>query len=529
MNLRPTSVPPMGSPPVPPADGLALPPEVTQQLGSGRAVVVLVRGPSGSGKSAIAARVAEGWPSAVVWASTRGSSLHLQMRAESASSETYIDLSLAASIRDGTTESFVEARDALMHWFDGPPGGDARRSLPKELAQALPAPGNPGNTLLVMDTWDGFLDRYLDLGDPSGGPGLRPGRLERQMYGLLRSLGLSLVLVSDKGDSATSDVLADVVFVTAMAEFEERLVRILSLPKVRGSPLGETVYPYTLAEGKFRYIPRLSSGEDVFAVGAEPDPRPSDHSEVWVGSSDCRRAFGPLLTGQVSLFESDPGVPPEALRLLTGGAALSTLMNGGNLLLVIPPDTHVDRVLDGIEMGLRPGEKLQDRLRILTANVPEGLEPGRKGVFVTVGSTSGPDVGFLAVREDRVAPTQALFPETTRFLRTPSRSGTPNLAIVSLDALEAAAASFGRSYPPGILSGLLKQDVNGVAAHTIVTGRSDDPLILGLRGICVPHVRLLERQGRVFVLGVRPWTPAHVLLPSTRPQEGRPYELILMS
>ena len=534
MTPNPAFILPMVAPkapaPEPPAPTISpLPPEVERVLESGGAAVVLIRGPSGSGKSAIAARIAERWPSAVVWASTRGMPREARHASREPVSETLVDLSLAGSIRDGTLEQFFVARDALLHWFEAGVPAVVRDSLPKTLAEALPPGEHTKGALLVLDTWDGFVDRYLDLGDGSGSLALRPGRLERQLFGLLRSLDLSLVLVSERGASDAADQFADLVFVTDVAEFEERLVRIVSLPKVRGQPVAEAVYPYTLADGRFSYVPRLTSGEDPLAVGAEPDPNAGDHRAVWPGSAAFHEAFGPLLAGQISIFESDPSVPSWALRLLTGGAALPTLLNGGNILLVVPPDVDLDRVLVGFQLGMGPEEKLASRVRILSATNPGTVDPAFRSVFVSSAGPSGTDLGFIAVRDERSPSMLPLFPETTQFLRSPSRSGAANLGIVTLDGLAAAALSFGRSYSAEMLPGLLKQDVNGAPAHLMVSARSDDPLLAPLRAIGSPYLRILERQGRVFVLGVRPWTPAYVLLPASRPEDGRPYDLIRMS
>jgi hypothetical protein len=50
-----------------------------------------------------------------------------------------------------------------------------------------------------------------------------------------------------------------------------------------------------------------------------------------------------------------------------------------------------------------------------------------------------------------------------------------------------------------------------------------------LRDTAVPYLRVIERQGRIFVMGIRPWTGAYVLQPGP-PVDGPPrYELVRMS
>lgn len=513
----------------PPSAAAAMPPEVERVLARPEPVVVLVRGPSGTGKSAIASRIAERWPGPTVWASTRIAPGAFLREHPPKADTRVLDLSLTGAVREGAREQYFVARDALLHWFESGAPAEVHESLPKALADALPHEPDGSGRLLVVDSWDGLVDRYLDLSDSAGSPALRPGRVERLLYALLRGLDLSLVLVSEAGDSEGSDNLADVVFVTGVAEFEERLVRILSLPKVRGQPVGEAVYPYTLAGGRFSYIPRLEPGTDLLDSIAEPDPAPTTKGRLWSGSSGFDQAFGRLVAGEVSVYESDPNVPQDALRLITSSAALSTMVAGGNLLLVIPPDVDLSRMLSGFDAIVRPGEAIESRLRVLTAGAVGGLPSEFKRIFVTPQEVGSADFGFIAVREDRALRTQPMFPETTRFLRTAGPEGAPNLAIVSLDGLAAAAASFGREYQPEVLPALFKQDVMGASAHMMVLARSNDPLLPPLRAIGNPYVRVLERQGRVFLFGVRPWTPAHVLLPPTSSKDPWPYELIRMS
>ena len=510
-----------------PAARSRIPPELEALLAKGEGLVTLLRGPSGSGKTAIAAELAARWPGPVIWATTR-TALSDKPVPEEAARFVRVDLSLTSSIRDGSTEDLFAARDALLHWFEPGTSGDPRDSFPRGLAEVLPDHPTKPSTLLAIDSWDGLLDRYLDLTDPSGGNALRPGRLERTLLSLLHAMGVSLLMVSERGGSDLSDPLADVVLVTAVAEFEERLVRIFALPKVRGRPVTEPVYPYTLSEGRFTFVPRLSAESQSLAIGAEPDPDPTDHSSVWPGSRAFVDAFGRLPVGELSLLELDPTVPPEASRLLTAGAALPTLLGGGNLLLVVPPDVDLERMVEGFR-ALAPDAELARRVRILSAREPPLVEAPLRPIFIAARDPGQRTTGFIAIRDEASLLMQPVFPETSRLLRASSSNGAANLAVVMLEGLESAGVAYGRPYAPETVAGLLRQDVIGAPAHIVVISRSDDPLIPGLRGVANPYLRILERQGRVFIVGVRPWTPAFVLIPRADALEGPLYELLRMS
>jgi hypothetical protein len=522
--------------PVPPtgatrAAELPIPPELQRFLAVPGPRLVFVRGPEGTGKTAIAFRILREWGGAGVWVSTRGGDGvdPTMVRPDAGPRGGRIDLSWAGTLSQGGHEHLQAARDALGGYYRGrgavPPSDDW---LPTPLAESLRALPKGTPPTLAIDSWEGFVNRFLDMPGSPPGEVLRSGRVDRLLLGLMVARGTRLVAVSEYGEADILESMADAVLVTAAGELEDRLVRIFSLTKLHGFSVEETVYPYTLDGGRFQYIPRLPSNPAYDAVGAEPDPHPEDPNSLWPGSSAFANAFGRMEAGAVSILETDPTVPIAALRLLTGGVVLPALARGGRLLLALTPELGPERLYRAMRNGLTD-EQLYQQVRLISASAPDDLPEGARRLLVPI-QPPADDTGFVAVPSARVDRfLEPLFPESTRFLQTRNSPGAPNLAVVPIDGLQSAARIVGLQYTPDTFAAIVHQDAANRAAHVMVLGRSGDPLLEAIRSGAQPHLRVVQRQGRLFVFGIRPWTPSFALQPTPHPERGRPYDLIRIS
>jgi hypothetical protein len=512
-------------------EDLPIPPELDRFLSVPGPRLVFVRGPEGTGKAAIAARILQRWGGSAVWVGTRGGDYRdpAPGASDPATSVTQVDLSWAGTLTQGTHADLMAARDALGGYYRGrgevPPSDDWLPPILAAPLRDLPA-GTPPT--LAIDSWEGFVNRYLDL--PGGPPGevLRSGRVERLLLGLMVARGTRLVAVSEYGDSDILESMADAVLVTAAAELEDRLVRIFSMTKLRGFPVEETVYPYTLDEGRFQFIPRHSTNPAFEAVGAERDPTPNEIDSLWPGSAAFAAAFGRLQVGTVSILESDPSVPEDILRLISAAVFLPVLARGGRVLITLPVDLPPEQLYRALR-ATRTDEELVQQLRLISPAATVNLPSAARRLLIPLQSTAD-DSGFIAVpqaRRDR--PIEPMFPESTRFLQNRNAPVSPNLAIVPIEALQAAARTVGLQYTPEAFAAIVHEDVATRAAHVLVLARAGDPLLESVRSGAQPYLRLVQRQGRLFVFGVRPWTPMYALQPTAHPERGRPFDLIRIS
>ncbi|MCI4328166.1 MAG: hypothetical protein L3J86_01155, partial [Thermoplasmata archaeon] len=446
---------------------------------------------------------------------------------ESPGGVTHVDLSWQTTLTRNEVPSFVAARDALLDRFEGRGSGEPDAWLPSPLVEALRGIPHPEAPVIALDSWEGFVDRYLDLaGGPAGGL-VRPGRIERLLLSLLLGRGARVILVSEREASDALDYIADSVLVTATAEFEDRLVRIFSISKLRGFAIEETVYPYTLADGRFTFVPRLPPNPLFLAVGSDPDPTPKHAEGLWPGSQSFADAFGRLALGGLSVFEIDPTVSMEVPRLITGAAVITNLALGGRVLLALNADIPVEPLYHAMRTNYSE-EQLYRQIRFLSPSANPGMPERIRNLLIPLDVRSEGS-GFVAVTDDRARYVEPLFPESSRFLQEPMANGAPGLAVLPVDALQTAARTIGLQYTPDALAAILHQDVAGFAAHAMIIGRTGDPILDPLRVSGLPYIRVLERQGRVFMFGQRPWTSAFILQPTPNPQLGRPYDLFRMS
>jgi hypothetical protein len=147
-----------------------------------------------------------------------------------------------------------------------------------------------------------------------------------------------------------------------------------------------------------------------------------------------------------------------------------------------------------------------------------------------------PDSPFLSTSPDQTeaggSPLDSpipRFPALVQFLN--ETAGTRfSTEIAFVDGLVAAAREIGSGYTPQSLASVIQHDLLAPKIHVVIVGRDDDPLTRPFPGTAATHVRLVQRQGRYFMRGIRPWTGNFVLMPPG-PKDSRlaPYQLAPVS
>lgn len=116
-------------------------------------------------------------------------------------------------------------------------------------------------------------------------------------------------------------------------------------------------------------------------------------------------------------------------------------------------------------------------------------------------------------------------PEAARFLRENSDAKRAKLGVVSITGLRAINSLVPGTYPPEALPGLAVAYLHQSPVHEIWVGSEEDPLTQSLRTMANTRLRLVSREGRVFVHGIIPRTPSLVL---TEGDDRSPYHLLLI-
>ena len=365
-------------------------------------------------------------------------------------------------------------------------------------------------TLLVLDSWDALNERILPPPAHPESP-LAPAGLERQLLRLVRKAAAHLVLVLETQAPDYRDYVADMVLETSQSLVEDRLERWVRVLKVRGQAIRSPRYPYTLFEGHFRSFEPSPLGAVIDPPRFEEPPRRTE-GDIWPGHSDFAGAFGGLPLGRYSSLEYDPDVPEYAVRLLNIPIAAYALRHDGKVLYVPSLSTLAGDVIRTYQ-SVTPQTPLVRNLLVITPDFARMTPVGTPAEAVPESpSLSGPD----RVLGDGWA---------DRFLQDGTSPSRPGLGFVHVGTLRVLGSLTGTLPTPESFPQTVQRSLHGRCIHLVFYGLSGDPLMGSLSGLAARHLELVNRAGRIFLRGVRPSTPNHVLVPDGE-REYRLYPVV---
>jgi hypothetical protein len=389
--------------------------------------------------------------------------------------------------------------------------------LPPALRQLWLTLDRSAPTLVAIDSWDGLVEAYL--GADTLPTSAHPAReeIERILVDLMSGGGARLVLLLERDEPSQLDYLCDgVVVLRRGTDDAGRLERWLLVEKLRGTECRDRHYPFTLLGARFESFPEGPDGLRRLRVGADPEPEPAP-GNAWPGSRAYADVFGRLPLGHATMVELGPSVPNETAWLLAAPAVVHALRQGGRALLFPALAAAVPELRRRLEEAASP-EAVRDRLRI-PGMLPEAMpEAQPQDGFIR-------SPGWAAERglDDRVR-----FRFAIDFERTPTASGTPNLAVGFLNRMHdlfdpAVAGSVAQAVPL-----LFDRLLSDAPVHLFLLFTRGEPLAPLVTAQARTHLLLEARSGHTFVAGVRPWTRYYALLPrNERPDPERaPYGLV---
>jgi KaiC/GvpD/RAD55 family RecA-like ATPase len=489
---------------------LDLPREVYEFLRKPGPQSMVLRGPPGTGKTTLALALLENFPGRKILISTRVSHAELVREfpwIESGGEITAVDgeeieqsLPEVARVFEGIGRVVVDAQNEPIVrglWLPSPVKKAVERLVTGEPA------------LVVIDSWDALIERYL--GSRMGAPAPTPDRaeLERMVLDLLVRGSVSLVLVLERAEPTVLDYLVNAVLETGWEVVDSRPERWLRLVKLRGVRVDSPLYPFSLEGGRFNCITSVDTTNAAGHGRFQPEPNAVAET-LWPGSVDYANAFGRLLRHRLTLATRETTVPDYATRLLISPAVAHTLARGGRVAEVLPPGTLPQEVYASYADVL-PLKEFVRQVRFLSAvpapDLAEELQP-------TV----------LPLPDPRAPLNQPHAPELLKFLSEadPSR---PALMVGWISGIRAVAAASGFAYTPETFPGIVLTYLMRCPIHAIYLGPDGDALTTALRPTASVRLRLQERHGRVFLYGEQPMTPSYVL---TEGRERAPYRLLRM-
>lgn len=510
------------------APALRLPPELARFFSGATPRTLCIRGAPGTGKTTLALEIADFLGVRAVVASSVPRPILLEQFPWISSSRSPMIEVLDLSGPDNNGHAEAPPREwtggRVGPVGQGPTGGGPCPSVQRMLRRIFQTEDSAPK-MLVIDSWEGCLQGLIGPRAPEPTDPIACGDVERTFLGEALARGPQVVIVAERDGPGPLDYVTDGALLLSSSEFEGREERWLSLGKLRGTRLENSSYPFTLEGGRFRTLlplpmrPRRADpwGEDA------PDPEPTEAS-LWPGSSAFARWFGRLLPARCTLLEADSETPESVLWAIVSPMARATLRGGGRVVVRPPPSLSGVEVWEDLSRAASTGA-LASQLRIASPR-PHPLPPGSpENVFF------GPVDRLRTFLSEPEATTMSsrdiLWREIADFLRYDRPEAGHHLVLAFPDTglgLEGEAS--GRAVDPFL--SLPSDEERAEAGYGVVLiMRMEDPNVVRLRARCTTHLLVRTFRGRLFLYGVRPWTPLLIPAPSEASGEGaEPYGLL---
>lgn len=495
------------------AANLNLPTELSHFLSRPAPQAMLIRGAPGTGKTMLALEILEAFPGQRIYVTSRVRSADLGLdfpalgRMAEAGHLSIVDMTTAGS--DLPTASRAVASASGLVRSDDPIRDVRALLLPPEVLEAWSQSSPTAPTLVVLDSWDAIVERHL--GDPSKSQAELPSReaLERIALAQMAEGPVFLVLVGEHREEGQLEYLVNGVVSTERSVRDDRMERWLRIDKLRGIRILHSSYPFSLDGGRFRCIEPIPAALTTDASRFDPEPAGSP-GEVWPGSADYASFFGRLAVGKLTLIEYDTDVPVAAIRVLLIPMLNQAVARGGRVLHIPHPGLHAAEVWE-MYKGRTLKEAFLRQVRLL-GTAANGDPEEFASMMLPLPSTKSD--GF----NPRV-------PEAAKFLAESADPAHPNIGIVSIAGLKTLNSVVPGAYTPETLPGLALTYIHLSPGHEVWVGPEDEPLTHSLRPMADIRLRMISREGRVFIHGIIPRTPSLVL---TEGDDRSPYHLMVI-
>lgn len=508
----------------------SLPPELQTFLATPGSGTLLVRGGPGTGKTTLALSTLSEFEGGRILVTTRVPQEELLRQfpwllAESEGRAKLIEMVRLRGASEAIPKRIEEMRRVLQTRGSDLVDLASVLSLPASVDEVLRAVDS-GPRMIVIDSWEAWVENVLGTSSFDADAPVSRWELERSLLDALLRTGAKVLLVVERSEPTRFDYISDGTVVLSQEERDERTERWLTLVKLRGVRLTNTVYPFSLQDGRLVcLVPRVEPM--VPSIGpAELDPDPGAPS-VWPGSSAFAAAFGRVPVEGGLLLEYDPDTPVAVVWTLIAPMVHAALRAGSHILLRPPENLAPDELWRGLSR-MAPPERLADLVRVA---LPVSAAGGtlHQPVFVYPSpvpyggeQSAGPPLAPMFGGGSWEAEFAQLDP--LGFLRGNGSSPGYPLIVTFVDpVLDQPHA--GRSSDPFLQLPWLARRA-GIAPANVVLLESGDAALPGCRVHANAHLVLRTRRGQHFLYGIRPWSPRYAL--SSAEESGAsaiPYDL----
>jgi len=345
-----------------------------------------------------------------------------------------------------------------------------------EVAYDLAESNLPKKTLMVVDSIDALSERY----------GIPAHRIVNTLQkDLVENSGTNVMYTLEESGKTDMDYLGDGVIQMVSEDRDGRRTRQLIIEKLRGQPVSQWKYYFTLGGGRISVFEptwvRIPPQMERLPPVDDPDPRC-----VSSGNASMDRAFGGFPRGSLVLWEVDLDVHQDVVRCLELAVISDFLQKGRGVVWLPMYATDYRRVDEQVRM--LSGDDGGRALRILDT------QGETEEVPAIVKTMEGADAG------------QDLRWSEMRYLMEQAGAGAPYLSILGYDAMEAV---YGGGVFRDSLAHIDAMRRGGNVVIAIASARSAS--LAPLRQQAKIHIRLEDMSGCVMAAGMKPHTPYHYL------------------
>lgn len=429
--------------------GMPLPRELELLL-KRQSLLVLVKGETGTGKTTAALEL-------MARLQTEGDTVHISTR--SYPDKLVYQHALFAKLAARPNIHFFTALE-----FD-PSQFVVAHNVVSGLHRLLSSMESP---LVVLDSWEGIAD-YV--------PQEARMKVEQSLMAVLESTRARMILVSERPQTDTTlDQLADAIIVLHQKLTEDRRVREIEIRKLRGVPISQERYLFTLAGGRMRYVEPFA-----FTLPEQTSMfRPLDNSPTHMstGSRDIDALLGGgVPRGSTVLLEIRGEVPFEG-QVYVPLTALLNFLATNNAVMAFPYSDY---------------DPTRARL-FATQFMPEDVYDANMRVFTTDRVEDPVAIKFsLNPRED-----------FDKWLDTYSAYKAQGKTIWMLMALDTVENFYGQ----GVMNFLATVAARAAVNKDIqsIVARPNLELTQKVANISQIHLVLTQRWGTLILYGVKPRT-----------------------
>src|SRR2546426_12117636 len=332
---------------------------------------------------------------------------------------------------------------------------------------------NMERPLVILDSWERIAD-YV--------PQEARMKVEQSLMAVLEDTQARMILVSERPETDTTlDQLADAIIVLHQRVIDDRRVRELEIRKLRGIPIRQERYLFTIAGGRMRYLEpfgfTLPERTSMFR------PLENSPTHMSTGSRDIDALLGGgVPRGSTVLLEIRGDVPFEG-QIYVPLTALLNFLATNNAVMAFPYSDY---------------DPTRARL-FATQFMPEDVYDANMRVFTT-------DRG-----EDPVAIKFSLNPteDFDKWLSTYSAYKAEGKTIWMLMALDTVENFYGQ----GVMNFLATVAARAAVNKDIqsIVARPNLQLTQKVANISQIHLVLSQRWGTLILYGVKPRTGFYAL------------------